>query len=94
MPLCLWIFALRHFSGACGLTCSRSRSAQTRSYSQVAKAIGQPSASRAVARACATNPVAVAIPCHRVVREDGDISGYRWGMERKKTLLEMEQRGV
>jgi AraC family transcriptional regulator of adaptative response/methylated-DNA-[protein]-cysteine methyltransferase len=62
-----------------------------RSYKQVAKAIGQPSASRAVARACATNPVAVAIPCHRVVREDGDISGYRWGMDRKKTLLEMEQ---
>jgi len=64
----------------------------TRSYGQVAKAIGQPTASRAVARACATNPVAVAIPCHRVVREDGNISGYRWGVERKKTLLEMEQR--
>jgi AraC family transcriptional regulator of adaptative response/methylated-DNA-[protein]-cysteine methyltransferase len=64
----------------------------TRSYGQVAKAIGQPSASRAVARACATNPVAVAIPCHRVVREDGNISGYRWGVERKKALLEMEQR--
>jgi AraC family transcriptional regulator of adaptative response/methylated-DNA-[protein]-cysteine methyltransferase len=63
----------------------------TRSYGQVAKAIGQPSASRAVARACATNPVAVAIPCHRVVREDGSISGYRWGVERKKALLEMEQ---
>ena len=63
----------------------------TRSYGQVAKAIGQPSASRAVARACATNPVAVAIPCHRVVREDGSISGYRWGVERKKTLLEMER---
>jgi AraC family transcriptional regulator of adaptative response/methylated-DNA-[protein]-cysteine methyltransferase len=66
----------------------------TRSYGQVAKAIGQPSASRAVARACATNPVAVAIPCHRVVREDGSISGYRWGVERKKALLELEQRGV
>ena len=66
----------------------------TRSYVEVAKAIGQPTASRAVARACATNPVAVAIPCHRVVREDGNISGYRWGVERKKTLLEMEQRGV
>jgi AraC family transcriptional regulator of adaptative response/methylated-DNA-[protein]-cysteine methyltransferase len=63
----------------------------TRSYGQVAKAIGQPTASRAVARACATNPVAVAIPCHRVVREDGNISGYRWGVERKKALLEMEQ---
>jgi len=64
----------------------------TRSYGQVAKAIGQPSASRAVARACATNPVAVAIPCHRVVRGDGNLSGYRWGVERKKTLLEIEQR--
>ena len=63
----------------------------TRSYGQVAKAIGQPSASRAVARACATNPVAVAIPCHRVVRGDGDEGGYRWGAERKKALLEMEQ---
>jgi len=63
----------------------------TRSYKQVAKAIGRPTAVRAVARACATNPVAVAIPCHRVVREDGSMSGYRWGIERKKTLLEMEQ---
>jgi AraC family transcriptional regulator of adaptative response/methylated-DNA-[protein]-cysteine methyltransferase len=66
----------------------------TQSYKQVAKGIGQPSASRAVARACATNPVAVAIPCHRVVREDGSISGYRWGVERKKTLLALEQQGV
>jgi AraC family transcriptional regulator, regulatory protein of adaptative response / methylated-DNA-[protein]-cysteine methyltransferase len=66
----------------------------TRSYGHVAKAIGQPSASRAVARACATNPVAVAIPCHRVVREDGNISGYRWGVARKKALLEMEHRGI
>ena len=66
----------------------------TRSYGDVAKAIGQPSASRAVARACATNPVAVAIPCHRVVREDGSISGYRWGVGRKKALLEMEKRRV
>jgi AraC family transcriptional regulator of adaptative response/methylated-DNA-[protein]-cysteine methyltransferase len=66
----------------------------TQSYSQVAKGIGQPRAARAVARACATNPVAVAIPCHRVVREDGSMGGYRWGMERKKALLEMEQRAV
>jgi AraC family transcriptional regulator of adaptative response/methylated-DNA-[protein]-cysteine methyltransferase len=64
----------------------------TQSYGQVARAIGQPSASRAVARACATNPVAVAIPCHRVVREDGNISGYRWGVGRKKALLKMEGR--
>ena len=64
----------------------------TRSYKDVAKAIGQPRACRAVARACATNPVAVAIPCHRVVREDGGSSGYRWGVNRKKTLLEIERR--
>jgi AraC family transcriptional regulator, regulatory protein of adaptative response / methylated-DNA-[protein]-cysteine methyltransferase len=66
----------------------------TQSYSQVAKGIGQPRATRAVARACATNPVAVVIPCHRVVREDGSMGGYRWGIERKKALLGMEQRGV
>jgi AraC family transcriptional regulator of adaptative response/methylated-DNA-[protein]-cysteine methyltransferase len=65
---------------------------ETCSYAAVAKAIGQPSASRAVARACATNPVAVAIPCHRVVRTSGDMGGYRWGVERKKALLEMEQK--
>ena len=64
----------------------------TESYRQVAKAIGRPSAARAVARACASNPVAVAIPCHRVVREDGGMGGYRWGITRKKALLEMEQR--
>jgi AraC family transcriptional regulator, regulatory protein of adaptative response / methylated-DNA-[protein]-cysteine methyltransferase len=63
----------------------------TRSYKQVARAIGQPTAARAVARACATNPVAVAIPCHRVVRGDGALGGYRWGIGRKKALLEMEQ---
>jgi len=66
----------------------------TRSYGDVAKAIGQPTVSRAVARACATNPVAIAIPCHRVVREDGNVSGYRWGVERKKALLELERRGL
>ena len=63
----------------------------TRSYSEVAKAIGRPRAVRAVARACATNPVAVAIPCHRVVRQDGSMSGYRWGIERKEALLAMEK---
>jgi len=63
----------------------------TKSYSDVAKAIGKPRACRAVARACATNPVAVAIPCHRVVREDGSMGGYRWGVARKKALLEMER---
>jgi AraC family transcriptional regulator of adaptative response/methylated-DNA-[protein]-cysteine methyltransferase len=63
---------------------------ETRSYSQVAKAIRRPSAVRAVARACATNPVAIAIPCHRVVRSNGEMGGYRWGIERKKSLLELE----
>jgi AraC family transcriptional regulator, regulatory protein of adaptative response / methylated-DNA-[protein]-cysteine methyltransferase len=63
---------------------------ETRSYAEVAKGIRQPSAVRAVAHACATNPVAIAIPCHRVVRSDGDLAGYRWGLKRKKALLEME----
>ena len=64
---------------------------ETRSYSAVAKNIGMPKATRAVARACATNPVAVAIPCHRVVRQDGKLGGYRWGIERKEQLLAMEK---
>jgi AraC family transcriptional regulator, regulatory protein of adaptative response / methylated-DNA-[protein]-cysteine methyltransferase len=63
----------------------------TRSYQAVARSIGSPTATRAVARACATNPVALVIPCHRVVREDGDLGGYRWGTERKKVLLEKER---
>jgi AraC family transcriptional regulator of adaptative response/methylated-DNA-[protein]-cysteine methyltransferase len=66
----------------------------TESYGQVAKAIGRPTAARAVARACATNSVAVAIPCHRVVREDGEMGGYRWGIERKRALLQLEQRSA
>lgn len=64
---------------------------ETRTYTQIAKKIGQPKATRAVARACATNPAALVIPCHRVVREDGELGGYRWGMERKKDLLQMER---
>jgi AraC family transcriptional regulator of adaptative response/methylated-DNA-[protein]-cysteine methyltransferase len=64
----------------------------TRSYSDVAAAIGRPRAARAVARACATNPVAVIIPCHRVVPGQGGTGGYRWGAERKKALLAQEQR--
>jgi AraC family transcriptional regulator, regulatory protein of adaptative response / methylated-DNA-[protein]-cysteine methyltransferase len=63
---------------------------ETKSYSEVAKAIRRPSAARAVARACATNPVAIVIPCHRVVRSDGDSGGYRWGIRRKQKLLQME----
>lgn len=64
---------------------------QTRSYSEVAQAIGQPSAVRAVAQACAANHVAVFIPCHRVVRNNGQLGGYRWGIERKQRLLALEQ---
>ncbi len=63
----------------------------TRSYSDIAQAIGRPTAARAVARAVATNPVAVVIPCHRVVHRDGSLSGYRWGPERKRTLLTIER---
>jgi AraC family transcriptional regulator of adaptative response/methylated-DNA-[protein]-cysteine methyltransferase len=64
---------------------------RTASYSEVAARIGQPAAVRAVARACAANPVAVIVPCHRVVRRDGGISGYRWGVERKGRLLQWEK---
>ena len=56
---------------------------ETRTYSEVARSIGKPSAIRAVARACATNPAAIVVPCHRVVRTDGTLGGYRWGLERK-----------
>jgi AraC family transcriptional regulator of adaptative response/methylated-DNA-[protein]-cysteine methyltransferase len=63
----------------------------TRSYSQVAEMMGQPQAVRAVARACATNPVALVVPCHRVVRSDGSLGGFRWGLERKRALLAQER---
>jgi AraC family transcriptional regulator of adaptative response/methylated-DNA-[protein]-cysteine methyltransferase len=66
----------------------------TRTYSEVAEALGQPTAARAVARACATNPVSVVIPCHRVVREDGSLGGYRWGLKRKQALLDQEKGGA
>jgi AraC family transcriptional regulator, regulatory protein of adaptative response / methylated-DNA-[protein]-cysteine methyltransferase len=65
---------------------------QTVSYGEIAKALGRPGAVRAVGRACATNPVALVIPCHRVVREDQSLGGYRWGLDRKKKLLEQEKR--
>ena len=62
----------------------------TASYSDVAGKIGSPNSVRAVAGACAANSIAVAIPCHRVVRTDGNLSGYRWGVERKRSLLDRE----
>ena len=64
---------------------------QTRTYGEIAKAIGHPKAVRAVARACAKNPTAIVIPCHRVIRKDGSLGGYRWGLERKKSLLTGER---
>lgn len=65
---------------------------ETLSYAEVARRIGAPTAVRAVARACGANALALAIPCHRVVRSDGGLSGYRWGVERKRALLEREAR--
>jgi AraC family transcriptional regulator of adaptative response/methylated-DNA-[protein]-cysteine methyltransferase len=64
----------------------------TASYTEIANTIGCPKSVRAVANACGSNPIAVAIPCHRVVRNDGNLSGYRWGVERKRTLLDREAR--
>ena len=65
---------------------------ETRTYSEIAAAVGQPTASRAVANACANNPVALVIPCHRIIRKDLSLGGYRWGIERKRAILEREQR--
>lgn len=67
---------------------------QTRSYGELARAIDAPRAIRAVARSCATNPVSLAVPCHRVVASDGDLTGYRWGVPRKRELLARERRAA
>lgn len=67
---------------------------QTVSYAELAQLIGKPKAARAVAGACAANPVAIVVPCHRVVRNDGGLSGYRWGIERKRSLLNKEKAGT
>jgi len=64
---------------------------RTRTYTQVARALGNAKAVRAVARACATNPVSIVVPCHRVIREDGSLAGYRWGLSRKEQLLAQER---
>ncbi|MGL6246542.1 methylated-DNA--[protein]-cysteine S-methyltransferase [Pseudomonas sp.] len=63
---------------------------ETASYRDIAQSLGQPSAFRAVANACGANPVAVIVPCHRVLRQDGSLGGYRWGLERKRQLLDRE----
>jgi AraC family transcriptional regulator, regulatory protein of adaptative response / methylated-DNA-[protein]-cysteine methyltransferase len=65
---------------------------QTRSYAEIAAAIGEPRAVRAVARACAANPVALVVPCHRVVKSNGEMSGYRWGVKRRRVLMQHERR--
>jgi AraC family transcriptional regulator of adaptative response/methylated-DNA-[protein]-cysteine methyltransferase len=64
---------------------------EVRTYHQVAEAIGAPTASRAVGSACASNPVSIVIPCHRVIRGDGGLGGYRWGLGRKRALIERER---
>ncbi len=63
---------------------------RTKTYTQIARAIGRPAAIRAVARACATNPVSIIVPCHRVIRVDGNLAGYRWGLNRKQAILRRE----
>jgi len=79
------------------LQCDHTRKAlreisagETASYSEIARRIGSPKSIRAVAQACSTNTLAVAIPCHRVVKHEGTLSGYRWGVQRKRALLERE----
>jgi AraC family transcriptional regulator of adaptative response/methylated-DNA-[protein]-cysteine methyltransferase len=64
---------------------------EVRSYSEVAQAIGRPGAARAVARACASNVLALVIPCHRVIRGTGELGGYKWGLPRKRTLIDRER---
>jgi AraC family transcriptional regulator of adaptative response/methylated-DNA-[protein]-cysteine methyltransferase len=63
---------------------------ETRTYSQIAGQLGLPQGQRAVARACATNPVPLVVPCHRVLRQDGGLGGYRWGLRRKEALIARE----
>jgi len=65
---------------------------EVRSYGEVAAGIGYPAAPRAVARACSANTVAIAIPCHRVIRGTGELGGYRWGLSRKRALIDLERR--
>lgn len=71
---------------------TRIPAGQTRSYAEVAREIGRPTAARAVARACASNRLALIVPCHRVIREDGSMGGYRWGLQAKDALLDFERK--
>ncbi len=87
---CRWICRAPRFSCRSGRRCGRSRRVRPAVIRQVAEHIGQPRAVRAVAGACAANSLAVIVPCHRVVREDGALSGYRWGTARKAQLLARE----
>ena len=80
------VFQLRVWQALRAIPCG-----ETRSYSQLASELGNPNATRAVARACATNRVALVVPCHRVVGANGSLTGYRWGVERKQLLLETER---
>ncbi|MDM9997255.1 methyltransferase [Bartonella henselae] len=82
------VFQQKVWTGLCEVPCG-----ETISYEALAQHIGMPNAFRAVANACARNELALLIPCHRVVRKDGFISGYRWGIWRKKILLQREQKG-
>jgi AraC family transcriptional regulator, regulatory protein of adaptative response / methylated-DNA-[protein]-cysteine methyltransferase len=79
-------FQQRVWQKLCAIPCG-----QTATYTEIARRLNEPKAVRAVARACATNELALAIPCHRVVRTDGSLAGYRWGIERKSALLERER---
>jgi len=72
-------------------TLCRIPAGETRSYAELARMVGDPRAVRAVARSCARNPVSLAVPCHRVVGTDGSLTGYRWGVPRKRALLEKER---
>jgi O-6-methylguanine DNA methyltransferase len=81
-------FQRRVWDALCAIPCGR-----TVTYAALARRIGEPGAVRAVANACAANAIALAIPCHRVIRSDGTLSGYRWGVERKRAMLAREARG-